>query len=386
MKEQTRVRAEIDLTALKSNFLAMKALLSEDTKLFAVVKTDGYGHGALEAAEELEPLSCTHGFCVATPEEGMALRDRGIKKPILILGFTFPDAAEGILRYDLMPAVFTLPMAKILSQAADRAGKQMKIHLAVDTGMGRIGIPFGEAGAGLGAAIAALPGLVMDGIFTHFAKADEAEKDFTVLQHQRFEETVRALKMRGIDPPHVHCANSAAIMDLPEMQHHLVRAGITMYGLWPSEEVKKERLPLSPVMRLVSHVAHVKEVCEGTPISYGGTWKAPGTRRIATIPVGYGDGYPRSLSNLGEVLIDGKRAPIVGRICMDQFMVDVTEIPEVSVLDPVVLIGEDQNDRITMEELGERSGRFNYELACDISPRVVRVFFRDGEKVSERKF
>ena len=192
--------------------------------------------------------------------------------------------------------------------------------------------------------------------------------------------------MRGIDPPHVHCANSAAIMDLPEMQHHLVRAGITMYGLWPSEEVKKERLSLSPVMRLVSHVAHVKEVCEGTPISYGGTWKAPGTRRIATIPVGYGDGYPRSLSNLGEVLIDGKRAPIVGRICMDQFMVDVTEIPEVSVLDPVVLIGEDQNDRITMEELGERSGRFNYELACDISPRVVRVFFRDGEKVSERKF
>lgn len=384
MNRYSRVHAEINLDAILHNLDAMHAVISENTKIMAVIKADGYGHGAVEIAEAIDALPYIWGYAVATVEEGISLRNHGIVKPILILGYVFPEQYEDMIRAAIRPTVFTREMAEELSQAADRLSMDCPIHFAVDTGMSRIGYQVTDEAADEMAQLAALPHIIVEGIFTHFARADEADKTSARGQLALFLQMISMLEDRGIDVPIRHCSNSAGIVELPEANMDLVRAGITMYGLWPSDEVDKSRIDLKPALALVTHVAYVKELPAGREISYGGTYTTDGNRIIATIPVGYADGYARGLSNKGDVLIHGRRAPIRGRVCMDQFMVDVTDIPDVKCGDRVVLIGADGVEQITMEEVGGRSGRFNYEFVCDLGKRIPRVYLRSGEVVGTR--
>lgn len=377
-----RVHADIDLDAIRHNMEEMHRLIDPHTKLMAVIKTDGYGHGAIPIARELETLDYVYGYAVATEEEALALRADGIKKPILILGYTFPEQYEALLQAQITPAIFTMEAAKLLSEAAGRLQVTAHIHIKLDTGMGRVGFLVSEESADVIAQIAKLPHIMIEGMFTHFAKADETDKTSTNRQLSEFLRMAEMLEARGVHIPLKHCSNSAGILDLPQANLDIVRAGITLYGLHPSEEVHLERMDMRPVMSLKSQVAHVKTLPAGYGISYGATYVTPDERRIATIPVGYGDGYARSLSNQGDVLIRGRRAPICGRVCMDQFMVDVTDIPGVCVGDVVTLIGTDGEAQITLEELGEKSGRFNYEFACDLGKRIPRVFYKGGRRIA----
>ncbi len=374
MEKFSRVYAKIDLSAITHNMEEIHRLIQPGTRVLAVVKTDGYGHGAVQVAHALEGLDYLYGFAVATAEEALQLRRQGIQKPVLILGYVFPEHYEMLAAYGICQTVFTLDMASQLSAAAGRAGKDIAVHIKIDTGMGRIGLPVQEESVKIIAQIASLPHIVVEGIFTHFAKADEADKTATENQISRFEKMLWMLEKAGIKIPYRHCSNSAGIIDLPHANMDFVRAGIILYGLWPSDEVKKERITLRPAMELKSHVAYVKDLMPGSSISYGGTYTVTETEKIATVPVGYGDGYPRSLSNKGYVLIHGQKAPVRGRICMDQFMVDVTGIEDVKTGDEVTLVGQDGDARITMEELGSLSGRFQYEFACGLGGRVPRIY------------
>lgn len=383
MASYSRVRANIDLDAFSHNLNEIERVIDPNTKVIAVIKTDGYGHGAIPLAHMMESRDDIWGYAVATVEEGMALRRAGMKKSILILGYTFPEQFPEIVSHDLTPAVFSYDTAELFSEEACRQGKNLKIHIKLDTGMSRIGFQICQDNADEIAQIAELPNIVIEGIFTHFAKADETDKVFTKMQAESYQRMIQWLKDREIEIPIRHISNSAGIVDLPEYNLNLVRAGIILYGLWPSDEVCKENIDLRPLLSLKSHLVHVKTLEAGRSISYGGTFRTDTEKRIATVPVGYGDGYPRSLSNKGYVLIRGKRAPICGRVCMDQFMVDVTDIPEAKPGDEVTLIGTDGTDQITMEELGELSGRFNYEFACDLGKRIPRVYYRDGKIVGE---
>lgn len=382
----TRVCANIDLDAILYNMESMHKAIGEETKIMAVVKTDAYGHGAIEIAQTIEPLDYAFGYAVATVEEGAALRRHGIKKPILILGYVFPDEYELVIENQLRLAVFTLEMAEKLSEMAGQLGKECPIHIKVDTGMNRIGMKVSEKSVELVEQISKLPHIILEGIFTHFARADEADKTKAYEQLELFKRMIVMLEERGIQIPIHHCSNSAGIVGMKEANMDLVRAGITLYGMWPSDEVDKSQISLKPVLSLKSHVAYVKTLEPGESISYGGTYVTTKREMIATIPIGYGDGYSRSLSNEGYVLIHGKKAPIRGRVCMDQFMVDVTEIPDVKVGDEVTLIGKDGDEKITMEELGAISGRFNYEFVCDLGKRIPRVFYRNGKVVSTRDY
>lgn len=384
MKTYSRIYAEINLDAVVYNLEQMKKNIRRDTKIIAVVKTDGYGHGAVPIAKEVESLPYLFGFATATVEEAVILRMAGITKPVLILGFTFPDAYESIVKYDLRPAVFKMDMAGALSKEAVRQKKTVRFHIKIDTGMGRIGLRPSVEALSLIQEIAKLPNVELEGIFTHFAKADMTDKEPTIEQIHKFNSFTDELLNAGVMFPIHHCSNSAGIVEIPDANMDMVRAGIILYGLWPSEEVRKDRIRLLPVLSLKSHIAYIKEIEAGDTVSYGGVYKADGTRRVATIPVGYGDGYPRSLSGKGTILIHGKKAPVLGRICMDQFMVDVTDIPEAEEYMEVTLIGEDHGVSITMEELGSLSGRFHYELACDIGKRVPRIYMR-GRKVVKTK-
>ena len=360
--------------ALKNMERLRKNLLPE-TKMLAVIKANGYGHGAVQIAGKLDHLDYVFGYAVATVEEALELREGGLCKPILILGYTFPDCYKRLVEEDIRPTVFRMDMAEQLSEEALRQGRRLKIHIKVDTGMSRIGIFPDQAGFDFVKTVSKLPGLEIEGIYTHFARADERDKKNALEQFRRFTGFTQRLERElSMDIPLKHCANSAAIMELPQTQLSLVRAGIAMYGLWPSEEMDREKMELSPVFSLYSHIVYIKTVPAGVAVSYGGTYVTEKRRRIATIPVGYGDGYPRGLSGKGEVLIRGKRAPILGRVCMDQFMVDVTKIPEAAEGDRVTLIGRDGEEQITMEELGALSGRFNYELACDLGSRIPRLY------------
>ena len=386
MKLYLRVCAEINLDAAAYNLKNMKNNLEKETRIIAVVKTDGYGHGAVPIARMAEELDYIWGFAVATIEEAVMLRREGVQKPILVLGFVFPDGYEDAVRYDIRLAVFKLSMARQLSEEAVRQGKTAYLHIKVDTGMGRIGFPDDGDSADVVKEISLLPQVQIEGLFTHFARADEKDKGAARQQLSRYLDFSRMLEERGIEIPMRHCSNTAGIFDLKEANLDAVRAGISIYGLYPSDEVNKFAVAITPVMSLKSHVVFIKDVEPGTAISYGGTFVAEHRMRIATIPVGYGDGYPRSLSNKGYVLIRGRRAPITGRVCMDQFMVDVTDIPDAREGDMVTLIGSEGGQEITMEFLGELSGRFNYELACDIGKRVPRRFWRNGKVAATQDY
>ena len=384
MKTYTRVYAPIDLDAVVYNMESMKRNISPDTGMIGVVKTDGYGHGAVPVAQAID--SYVAGYAVATIDEALNLRRHGVVKPVLILGVTHVSRYEELLEHDIRPAVFTMEQAKPLSELAVRTGRTANIHLALDTGMSRIGMPPDEQGADLAAGIAGLPGIRAEGLFTHFARADETDKKEAQAQLSRYLHFVELLKERGVDIPVKHCSNSAGIIDLPTANLDLVRAGISIYGLYPSDEVDKTRVPLKPAMGLKSFVTYVKTLEPGQAVSYGGTFVTERSMRVATIPVGYGDGYPRNLSGKGYVLIHGKRAAILGRVCMDQFMVDVTDIQDVDVDTEVTLIGTDGEDQIRVEELSELCGRFHYELVCDIGKRVPRVYIRYGEVIGTKDY
>ena len=379
MTEHNRVCAEIDLDAIAYNMEQMKKRIGDHARLIAVVKADGYGHGAVPVAKMFEACSYVWGYAVACLEEATELREHGIRKPILVLGCVFPDQFEEMIRYDVRPAVYMESMAERISQEAVRQGKDAFIHIKIDTGMGRIGFPVTEESADAVERISRLPGIRIEGMFTHFAKADERDKTYTFLQHDRFMRMKELVEKRQVPVRYFDCDNSAGIIDFPDMKHDLARAGIAMYGMYPSDEVDQKAVDLRPALSLVSHVSFVKEVEAGTPISYGGTFVSDRPMRVATIPVGYGDGYPRSLSNKGYVLIHGKRARILGRVCMDQFMADVTDIPETAFMDRVVLVGRDGDEEITVDELAALSGRFNYEFVCCLGKRIPRIYKKSEE-------
>ena len=374
--QNSRVYAGINLSAVLHNLDEMHKILNEDTQIVAVIKTDGYGHGALPIAKAIEDVPYLWGYGVATADEAMALIDDGRKKPILILGISFSEDFDTIIRNDIRPCVCDFDTAKKLSEIAVAKNKICHIHIKIDTGMSRIGFQVNEKTANIIHDISKLPNVKIEGLFTHFANADEEDKMLTQKQIKLFEQMTQMLEEKGIQIPIKHCSNSAGIVDIPDANMNMVRAGIILYGLWPSDEVDHMNIDLQPVMSLKSHISYIKDLEAGRRISYGGTYITPELQRIATIPVGYGDGYARSLSNKGYVLVRGQKAPICGRICMDQFMIDVSHIKEVRVGDTVTLLGEDGTEKITMEELGDLSNRFNYEFACLITPRVPRVYYK----------
>lgn len=383
MKTYSRVYAKIDLDAVAWNMEQMKKNLKEGTEMVAVIKTDGYGHGAVQVASMLESYDYVWGYAVATLDEAVLLRAAEIQKPILVLGCIFPDQYWEMLKYEIRMNVYTKEMAEAISALAVEKGEQAYVHIKLDTGMARLGFSAEESSIEEIKEIAELPNLVLEGVFTHFAKADEEDKTFTMMQLEKFEWMTQRLEEEGVTFPYVHASNSAGIIDVRRADYNLVRAGIAIYGLYPSEEVDKEKVQLKPALSLKSHIAFVKDIPAGTPVSYGGDFVSEHQMRIATIPIGYGDGYPRSLSDTGYVLIRGKKAPIIGRICMDQFMVDVSDIPEVKFGDKVTLIGRDQEEYLPVEKLSELSGRFNYEFVCDLGKRIPRVYVQDG-KVEEQ--
>lgn len=382
-----RVYAAVDLSAVLTNMERMHGALSPQTQMIGVIKTDGYGHGAVPIGRELEKLPYVFGYATATAEEAFILRRAGLEKAVLVLGYTFPYCYEELILQKIRPAVFRRDVLETLDACAGRLKKKALVHVKVDTGMSRIGIRPDEEGLSFMAGLSDFKNIEVEGIFTHFARADETDQSAALAQLSKFTAFVSEAERRmGKQIPFKHCSNSAGILMLPQANLSLVRAGITLYGLSPSSEVTRDVLSLRPVLSLKSRLVFVKEIEAGTPVSYGGTFVAKGRMRIATVPVGYGDGYPRSLSNQGSVLIRGKRAPILGRVCMDQFMVDVSHIPGVSEGDEVTLIGADGGEEITMEELGKLSGRFNYELACDLGKRIPRVYLRDGTIVCTKDY
>lgn len=379
MKNYTRICAKVDLDAIEYNLDMMQRRINPGTKMIGVVKMDGYGHGAVQIARYvIEDKDYMWGYAAATPDEALFLRKNQIRKPVLVLGCAFPEERESLIREEIRMTVYTEEMAEDISRRAVKMGKDALIHIKLDTGMSRLGFLITEESVEAIKRISQMPGLVLEGMFTHFAKADETDKGFTRRQMERYSWMKEKLEAEQIVFPIYHCANSAGIIDLPELSMDLVRAGISLYGLYPSDEVHKELVPLRPAMQLISHVSHVKWAEPGTPVSYGGTFVTERPTRIVTVPVGYGDGYPRSLSNKGYVLIHGKKAPIIGRICMDQFMVDATDIENVRFGDTVTLAGRDGSEFLSVDTLAELSGRFNYEFICDIGKRVPREYSRHG--------
>ena len=368
----------IDLDIISENFRAIRE--KAGVPVMAIVKADAYGHGAIQVARQLEN-DCAF-FGVSSMLEAMELRQAGLKTPILILGHTPVRSFSTAIREGIRPAIFHYEDAVALSETAVSKGLTAPFHFAVDTGMGRLGFQVTEEDADLCAKIAALPGLVAEGIFSHFATADCADLTAAKAQAALFDRFCRMLKDRGVEIPIRHMDNSAGLMNF-ENHYEMVRSGIVTYGLYPSHEVDPALLKLQPALSWRSRVTHVKLLEAGRPISYGGTYVTEKPTMVATVPVGYADGYRRSLSNCFYVLIGGKKAPILGRVCMDQLMVDVTDIPGVQVNDPVTLVGRDGEAAITMEEAAEAAGSFNYEFVCGISRRVPRYYYRSGEKVHQ---
>ena len=386
MKKFERVKAVVSLDAIAHNFAEMKKNIAKGTKIVAVIKADGYGHGAEAIARLIEDYDYIWGFAVATPEEALQLRTFGVKKPILILGIVFEEYFTQMIAKEIRLTVCTYEMAQKLSEEAQRQGRDVHIHIGLDTGMSRIGFADRQESVEEIKKISQLPNLKIEGMFTHFARADETDRSPAIDQLNRYLNFAKLLEDAGIQIPMKHCSNSAGIIRVPEANLNAVRAGITIYGIYPSNEEERDIVKLIPAMELKSHISYIKTVEPGAAFSYGGTFTAKKEMKVATIPVGYADGYPRSLSNKGWVLIHGKKAPILGRVCMDQFMVDITKIPDAKAGDEVTLIGKDGKEFISIEKFGDLSGRFSYEFACDISKRVPRVYIKDGKEWGELTF
>ncbi|GIM46242.1 alanine racemase [Collibacillus ludicampi] len=377
--------AEVELSAIAHNIRQFQRHLAKNAIIMAVVKANGYGHGAFPVARTALEAGARY-LAVATADEAIELREEGITAPILILGFTPPDRAADIVRYELTQTVFQTEMLDALESAAKQQNKRVRIHIKVDTGMGRIGlrdlceiIPFVKNAH-------ERPSIFVEGIFTHLATADEADKRYMWEQVNRWNDIVHAIEEQGIKIPLKHVANSAATIDHPELHLDMVRIGISMYGYYPSSEVHKEHVHLRPALTFKSRVIHVKTLPGEQSISYGATYRTKNEERIATIPVGYADGYSRLLSNRGFVLVGGKRCPIVGRVCMDQLMVNVTHVPDVKVGDEVVLYGSQGQEQIHLDEVASIIGTISYEIACAVGRRVPRVYLWNGQITEVKKY
>lgn len=372
---------EVNLDALAHNIAEVRRVTGDDVLVTAVVKANAYGHGAIQVA----PVFLANGadrLAVATLEEAIELRLAGIQVPILILGPSEPSRAQALVKWELDQTVFSLEAAEALSQAAQDQGSVARVHIAVDTGMGRIGFLPTEESLDEIEALLKLPGIQFEGLFSHFSTADEADKTYSQEQIRRYKFFQEGLAARGLVPHVAHMANSAAITDLPEIHMDMVRAGIILYGLYPSHEVEEAKLDLQPTLALKCRITHLKTLADGEYIGYGRKYQTKGPRRIATCPMGYADGYTRLLSNKAEVLVHGHRAPVVGNICMDQCMIDVTDLPDdLAVGDEVVLIGQQDEETISPEELANILGTISYEIICMLSRRIPRTYFKDGALV-----
>lgn len=377
--------AEINLDAIEHNVREIRRATHPNALLTAVVKANAYGHGSTVVA----PMMLAAGadrLAVATLEEAIELRQSGITAPILILGRTDPGRAALIIQYDLEQVVFDHPTALALSQAAGNAAKEAKIHIIVDTGMGRIGYLPEKKALDAIEEILHLPHIVFQGLMSHFATADEEDPTYTHEQHHRFMFFVQGLASRGLKANITHIGNSATITDFPAYHHDMCRAGIILYGAFPTSEiveniVNTEAVDLQPTMSWKCRVSHVKEIADGETVGYGRRYQAAGPRCIATLPVGYADGFCRRLSSRADVLVHGQRARVAGNICMDQCMIDVTGIADVKVGDEVVLIGQQGDDVITTEEMAVLLETINYEIFCAIARRVPRVYYQEGKVV-----
>lgn len=378
------VWAEIDLDAVEFNIENIKKI-SNDREVVAVVKADAYGHGAVDIIPTLLENGASR-LAVAMISEALELRRNNIKAPIMILGYTPLEYGKELIESDIEQTVYDLDYAKELSKIAESLGKKAKIHIAIDTGMGRIGFLPGKETVSVIEEIVKLEGIDTIGMFTHFATADEKDKTYTYEQFNKIKGIIESLKDRKIEIPFKHVSNSGAIMDMPETFLEGVRAGIILYGYYPSDEVDKSKLPLKKVLTLKTRVSHVKELEKDMYISYGRTFKTLRKSIIATIPVGYADGYSRLLSGKAKVIINGKAAPVVGRICMDQCMVDVTDIGEVKVGDEVVLLGEDNGIKYDADDMARDMGTINYEIICMLKQRIPRVYLKDGKVVKVRNY
>ncbi|MBQ7965910.1 MAG: alanine racemase [Ruminococcus sp.] len=381
-----RLWAEINMDAAISNYHAIKEKIGEDTKICCVVKADGYGHGAVELAKLYSELNCDY-FAVSNLDEALELRDADIKEPIVILGYTPANRCEDLSKYNISQAVYGLDYAKMLSDECVKAGVKCKIHIKCDTGMSRLGFmcqqfPRDDYSIEEIRTACTLPNLVTEGIFTHFAVADECDegRDFTRQQYNAFTHTVDALKKQGIAFEVTHCSNSGAILDHADMKLDMVRAGIILYGLAPSDKLK-DKLNLEPIMRLKTMVSYVKEIKKGTTVSYGRTFTAQRDMKIATVPVGYADGYIRAFAKDGYMFIKGQKAKIIGRICMDQTLLDVTDIEGVEIGNVCVLFGNGRGGEPTPDDVAKWGNTINYEIVCSVSKRVPRLYRRDGVTV-----
>ena len=368
-----RVVAEVNVDALKHNYKQIRGCVPYDVEIMAIVKADAYGHGAKEISKLLQEEGVNR-FAVAIAKEGEELRENGITSPILVLGYTPRADIRVLIENNLTQTVFSYDMAKTLSDEAGKLGKTVNIHIKVDTGMGRIGFLSSPQSIEEVKMIATLPHLNLEGIFTHFSTADEEDRAYTKKQWHIFEGFLNELREVGIEIPIIHAANSAAIMCHSYADLNVVRPGIILYGYYPSGYLQGKVLDLIPAMTLKTQVVHVKELPEGHYVGYGRTHYTHHKTKVATIPVGYADGYSRRLGNVGRVLIKGQYAPIIGNVCMDQFMVDVSHIEGVTVEDEVVLFGKQGENEIPVEEIASSLGTINYEIICMIGKRVPRVY------------
>lgn len=375
MREYDRTYAQVNLQAIRHNIKEARRNIQPETKIMAVVKANAYGHGAVPVSLALQDLVDAYG--VAMIEEALELREAGIDKMILILGYTGEDWYDQLVEHHISQTVYTFDMAKKLSDVAVSMGRKSPIHIKVDTGMGRIGFAPTEQSADVVKEIESLPGLIIEGLFTHFARADEKTIEAARKPFERYMNFVKMLEKRGVDIPVKHVSNSASIISFPEANLDMVRSGITTYGLYPSEEVPKNIMKLRPAMEWKARISYVKQVKPGDSISYGGTFTAKEPMLVATVPVGYADGMKRDLSGKGRVLVHGEYAPILGRVCMDQFMIDVTHIPEVKMGDWVTIWGRDGERNIPVEEIAELSHSFNYEFVCSVTNRVPRKYIEE---------
>lgn len=379
MLESRPTFAEVDLAALRANYALIRGRVPARTKLLAVVKADAYGHGFLEVSKELERQG-VDAFGVAFLAEAIQLRKSGIDKPVLLLGGMYPGQERKCIGFSISCAVFSLDQVRLLNQAAGRLFRKASIHIKIDTGMGRLGVPYAELPAFL-ESLEAYPHISVDGLFSHFSSADEADSngtEFTDRQVERFEAAVAQVHAAGHTPPYIHIANSAGALWQRCPACTMVRPGIVLYGALPSADFAGQ-ITLQPVLRLRSAIAMLKWIEPGDTVSYGRWFTAKRRTRIASVPVGYADGYPRSLTNRGEVLIRGRRVPVVGTVCMDWLMVDVTDLPDVKVGDDVTLWGRDRSGQtLYAEEVAERAGTIPYELLCGVSKRVPRVYLHPG--------
>lgn len=384
MEKMRYVWAEINLDALGHNMREIKKA-SKSEEVMAVVKADAYGHGAIDVAPVLLENGAT-SLAVAVITEALELRMEGIEAPIMILGHTPLEYAEEIVAYDIQQTVFSLEYAKELSKEAQKQNKKVKLHIALDTGMGRIGYLPQEESVGEILEISKLPNVSIMGIFSHFSSADEEDKSYTKEQLQKFLNFTEKLKESGINPRILHIANSAAIIDLPDTHFQEVRPGIILYGYLPSQEVNREVLNLRPVLTLKAKIVHLKTLEKDMYISYGRSFKTERKSIIATLPLGYADGYTRLLTNKAKAIAGGKLVPVVGRICMDQCMLDVTEVPSLKVGDEVILLGEDEGVHFNADDIAELLGTINYEVLCMIGSRIPRVYIKNGKTVKIRNY